>query len=119
METDSDDTWTDDYWSSEETAMLEAPPPPPKALPPMYAPCYAFRVELFGAEGHGFGGRACSPPPPPLGARKRGRLALPAPEVELTEEEKAALAAKFKTNKEIRHEKRRRKAERTDHRKKK
>ncbi len=36
MEPDSDDTWTDDHWSSEAEAQLEAPPPVPKQLPPMY-----------------------------------------------------------------------------------
>jgi hypothetical protein len=44
---------------------------------------------------------------------------IPEGETELTEDEKVALAAKFKTNKEIRHEKRRRRAERADHKKKK
>ena len=34
LEVDSDDTATDDAWSSEEEAMLEAPPPPKRLLPP-------------------------------------------------------------------------------------
>jgi hypothetical protein len=35
LEHDTDDTWTEDQWSSEEEGLQERKPPPPKQLPPI------------------------------------------------------------------------------------